>query len=347
MKCGQSALRPLSKQEQSGEVFLFFMATFGHPVDADIRMKKVLVITYSQSGQLEEIVTNIVRPLREEVDIDHHRLVPDPPFPFPWTDMTFWDAMPESVRMIPSGLEKLDIPTNAAYDLVILGYPVWFLSPPIPLTTFLKSAEGRILLNGRPVLTVIGARNMWVGAQEDVKQMISSAGGMLKGNIVLRDRHHNLPSVVSIIYWMMTGSKDRYLGIFPKPGVSDEDIAGAEVFGKPVLHAIREGDYDGLQEELLKINAVELQPSIVSLERRAKKIFQVWSGLILKKGGAGDPARTGRLKMFKWYLLFVIFAVSPIATIIFYLTYPFFFLSVRRKMNYFKGVGLMKDKQTA
>jgi hypothetical protein len=174
--------------------------------------------------------------------------------------------------------------------------------------------------------------------------MISESGGNLKGNIVLRDRHHNMPSVVSIIYWMMTGKKDRYLGIFPKPGVSDRDITEAVKFGNPILDAISNSKFDNLQNELLKLNAVELEPNVVSMERKAKRIFWIWSGLILKKGGAGSGRREGRLKIFKWYLLFVIFAVSPIATIVFYLTYPFFFPGIRRKMNYFRGVEFALSK---
>jgi hypothetical protein len=310
-------------------------------------MKKVLVVTYSQSGQLDEIVANLIKPLQGKVEIHYEQLKPDPPFPFPWTDMTFWDAMPESVRMIPSSLEQLKTDPYTDFDLVILGYPIWFLSPPIPLTTFLKSGEAHKMLKGKPVITVIGARNMWVGAQEEVKKMISECGGNLTGNIVLRDRHHNIPSVVSIIYWMMTGKKDKYLGIFPKPGVSDQDIDGAERFGIPIQECLKNNDFSSLQDRLLELKAVEMEPNVVSMERKAKRIFHVWSGLILKKGGPGSNDRIPLLKMFKWYLLFVIFAISPIATIVFYLTYPFFFLSVRRKMEYFKGVDLGYGKQSA
>jgi hypothetical protein len=301
-------------------------------------MKKVLVITYSQSGQLNEIVENILQPLRDNIELHWEKLRPVPSYPFPWTDMTFWDAMPESVRKIPSELEPLSVDHEENYDLVVLGFPIWFLSPPVPITTFLKSDKARNLISGRPVITIIGARNMWVSAQEDIKKMIFELGGKLVGNIVLRDRHHNLPSVVTIIYWMMTGKKDRYLGIFPKPGISDKDIAEAAKFSEPISEAIRLSNYTNLQDELVKLNAVELQPNVVSMERKAKRIFWVWSGLVLKKGGAGSAERISRLKMFKWYLLFVIFVVSPIATIIYYLTYPFFFLQVKRKMNYFRGV---------
>ena len=88
------------------------------------------------------------------------------------------------------------------------------------------------------------------------------------------------------------------------------------------------------------MGAVELAPDITSIERKAKRIFYIWSGFILKKGGPGAKERIGRLKMFKWYLLFVIFAVSPIASLVFYLTYPLFYRRIRKNMTYFKGVAL-------
>ena len=303
-------------------------------------MKKVLVITYSQSGQIDKIVGNILKPFGDDVEIFYEKLIPVPDYPFPWTDLTFWDAMPESVRMIPSDLEPLDIDISKDYDLIILGYPIWFLSPPIPITTFLKSKAAKEILKGKPIVTIIGSRNMWVGAQEDIKKMVLEAGGLLKGNIVLRDKHHNLPSVITIIYWMMTGKKDRLWGIFPKPGVSAEDIEQSYRFGQPIVDALNADSFETLQADLISVNAVETLPSIVSIEQKGKRIFKIWSGLILKKGGAGSKARIGLLKLFKWYLLFVIFAISPIVTIVFYLTYPFFFLKINRNMDYYRGVKL-------
>lgn len=307
-----------------------------------LKVKQVLVVTYSQSGQLDSIVQNIIHELEQDKNIhmDFETLIPDPLFPFPWTDLSFWDAMPESVRKIPSNLKPLLFDPNKKYDLIILGYPIWFLSPPIPLTSFLKSEEAKKVMAGTPILTVIGARNMWVSAQEDIKRMIVANDGQLKGNIALRDRHQNLLSVITIIYWMMTGKKDNYLGLFPKPGISAADIQQATKFGAPIKEVLLSGIFDKLQQELCQLGSVELSPDITSIERKAKRIFYFWSGFILKKGGPGSKARVGRLKMFKWYLLFVIFAVSPIASLVFYLTYPLFYRKIRKNMAYFKGVEL-------
>lgn len=301
-------------------------------------MKNVLVITYSQSGQLTSIVDNILKNLIGDIKIYREYLKPIPDFPFPWKGISFYDVMPECVEMIPSKLQPMNFDTNINYDLIILGYPIWFLSPPIPLTTFLKTKEAKQTMNGKPIITVIGSRNMWVSAQENIKEMIAENGGRLVGNISLRDRHHNLPSVVTIIYWMGTGKKDRYLGIFPKPGVSDKDITEAERFGPPILEALKNDNFENLQDQLLELKSIDIVPSVVSTEKKGKKIFKIWSKFILKKGNTGNPARVTRLKMFKYYLLFVIFIVSPIVTLFYYLSYPFFFMKINKELKYFRGV---------
>lgn len=305
-------------------------------------MKNILVVTYSQSGQLNSIVDNVLKSLNDTSNIYREYLKPKPEFPFPWGGSSFWDAMPESVEMIPSKNETLEFDTTIDYDLIILGYPIWFLSPPIPLTTFLKSTEAKKVMNGKPIVTIIGSRNMWVGAQENIKTMISDNGGKLVGNISLRDRHHNLPSVVTIIYWMITGKKDNLWGIFPKPGISDKDIEEADRFGPTILNSLETNNFKVLQENLLQQRSVEIVASILSIEKKGKKIFKIWSKFIRKKGGPENPARETRLIMFKWYLLFVIFIISPIVTLFFYLTYPLFHFKIKRDINYYKGVNLIK-----
>lgn len=307
-------------------------------------MKKILIVTFSQSGQVDNIVSNISNNFPDTVEIHYEKLVSNPPFPFPWKGISFYDAMPESVQMISSNLKPISFDTNADFDLIILGYPIWFLSPPVPVTTFLKSQEAKKVMAGKPVITVIGARNMWVMAQEDIKKMILDIGGVLTGNIVLQDKHNNLISVITIIYWMMTGKKDRYLGLFPVPGVSDDDISNVKRFAPVIAEAVDSKDFNSLQNKLLSLKAVELSPNIVSAEEKGKRIFKIWSGFILKKGGPGSVQRVRRLHMFKWYLLFVIFVVSPIVSVFFFLTFPVFFKRIRKKMKYYSGVELKTDK---
>lgn len=307
-------------------------------------MKKILVVTYSQSGQLEEIVRNVLSQFSEEIQIHHEKLVPIPEYPFPWTGNSFYDSMPESVENIPTKLKPTTFNPDDNFDLIILGYPIWFLSPAIPITSFLKTDAARKVLKGKPVVTIIGARNMWVSAQEEIKKMIVSAGGKLKGNIALNDKNFNLTSVVTIIYWMNTGKKDRYLGIFPKPGISDSDIAEAARFSPIINNATINDNFDDLQEKLLSEKSIILTPDVVSAEEKGKRIFKVWSSFILKKGGPGAPERVTRLKLFSWYLLFIIFVLSPIASLVYYITWPLLFIRIKRKLRYYRGVDLKVDR---
>ncbi|PJB57324.1 MAG: dialkylrecorsinol condensing enzyme, partial [Bacteroidetes bacterium CG_4_9_14_3_um_filter_41_19] len=80
-------------------------------------MAKVLVVTYSQSGQLDEIVSNVVSLLAGRVELVLEQLKPIPDFPFPWKGIDFYDVMPESVEMIPSALAPFNFNPEDHFDL--------------------------------------------------------------------------------------------------------------------------------------------------------------------------------------------------------------------------------------
>ena len=138
----------------------------------------------------------------------------------------------------------------------------------------------------------------------------------------------------------MSGKKNKYLGIFPKPGISDEDISNVSILSPVISNSVINSDYDNLNEKLIALKAVRLIPDIVSIEEKGKRMFKIWSKFILKKGGPESNKRAFRLKLFSRYLLFVIFVVSPIASLIYYLTWPVLFMRIRRKLKYYKGVRL-------
>jgi hypothetical protein len=282
------------------------------------KRKHILVISYSQSGQLDEIAASVLGPLEEDpgVAITVVRLQPKPVYPFPWDTQRFCDAFPESFQEIPCRLAPLDVDLDASYDLVVLAYQVWFLSPSIPVSAFLQSPEARRLLGGRPVVTLIGCRNMWLRAQEKVKARIAAAGGRLIGNIVLGDRSGNLTGVVTIAYWMLTGKKARFLKIFPLPGVDPADIRGARRFGIVLRKALAQ-DPPALDQSFLNaIGALRVEPAYIIFENRISKVFAIWSRLIRAKGGPGDPARQGRVRCFFYYLLAAIMILAPVAAVL-------------------------------
>ncbi len=104
------------------------------------------------------------------------------------------------------------------------------------------------MVQDTPVVTITGARNMWVNAYGGVRQMLLKAGARLVGNIALVDRHPNHISFFTIFHWLLGGKKDRLLGFFPYPGVSAADIAHSDVFGRTVFHTFRTGDWERLRK---------------------------------------------------------------------------------------------------
>lgn len=280
-------------------------------------MKKILVVQYSQTGQLTDIVKSILGPLSSDktIQIDTLTLQPQPDYPFPWSTQTFCDVFPESVEGVPCALAPLDCNPDESYDLIILAYQVWYLSPSIPVHAFLQSPEAKRLLNETPVVTVIGCRNMWLLAQERVKRCIRDMGGQHLGNIVLGDRASNLVGVATIAYWMLTGRKDRLLHIFPKPGVDESDIRGAFRFGV-ILRKALQGDGLSLDQQVLNaVGAVRVEPAYIIFENRIMKIFRIWARFIRRRGGPGAPARQRRVRCFFYYLLVAIAVLAPLATL--------------------------------
>jgi hypothetical protein len=304
-------------------------------------MKRALVIFYSQTGQLKEIVDSVTAPLGEDFALVFEELKPIPPFPFPWRGMPFFQAFPESVQEIPCVMEPFKFNPDQDFDLVILAYQVWYLSPSIPFTAFLQSPQARKVLKGRPVITILGVRNMWVMAQERVKRQIGDLGGTLVGNIVLVDPYPNLVSVVTIVRWLMKGEqkgKGLINGIFPQAGVPEQSIREAAKFGEVIRGAFRAGQLDELQDQLLKKGAVKVRPVLMNIEKRGQMMFGFWSRFVLKKGGYGDPAREGRLKLFKWYLFVVIYIASPIFSFIFWFAHKIFYKKSWRLVEYYSHV---------
>ena len=74
-------------------------------------MKRVLVVSYSQTGQLTAVVRSVAAPLvaspRNRRDVRDAR--PEEPFPFPWPFLEFFNTFPETVHARPRPLQPLRV----------------------------------------------------------------------------------------------------------------------------------------------------------------------------------------------------------------------------------------------
>lgn len=300
-------------------------------------MKNVLVIYYTQSGQLESIAKNIAKPFlnSEEINLTFYEIQLEKPFPFPWNKESFFDAFPESFLQIPTALKPVpDEILNTKFDLVLFHYQVWYLSPSIPINSFLKSDDAKKILNNTPVITISGSRNMWIMAQEKIKVLLRKANANLVGNVALVDRVGNLISVITIVEWMFSGVKKKYLGIFPLPGVSEKDIQESSLFGEIMLDSLQQNNLAQLQPKLVDAGAVKISSYLVTVDKTANKIFNKWSNIIYKN----QKNRKQLLKVFNVYLFLAIWLISPIVYILHLITYPLKLKSIKKETQYYQGV---------
>jgi hypothetical protein len=269
--------------------------------------KKVLAIYYSQSGQLGDIMRNFTAPLiAGGADVDIINVQPEVNYDFPWTGSRFFSVMPDCVLSVPAPLKPFQL-KQEEYDLVILGYQPWFLSPSIPSNSIIQHPEFRRIIKDTPVVTISACRNMWLSAFERIRKMLDEAGAQFVGNVALVDRNPNFISFVTIFYWMLSGKKERYLNIFPKPGVSDADIESVNKFGRILSAHLQSGEWQGLQQELVNNGAVTIKYPLMVIEGKAKYIFAAWAKFIAKRKN-----KMPWISAFKYYLFVALFLGAPI-----------------------------------
>jgi hypothetical protein len=300
-------------------------------------MKRVLLVHFSQTGQLARVARRLTSPLSGAGDVElvEEVLRPRQPYPFPWPLWKFLDTMPESVLLDPPALEPLSRRVDEDFDLIILAYQVWYLAPAGPMTAFLKSQTATRLLRGRPVVTVIACRNMWLLAQETVKRLIGEAGGILRDNVVLTDRGSALETFITTPRWLLTGQRDAFCGL-SAAGVSEDDIAGADRFGRALLDALRAHRERDTAPMLAGLGAVRVDPRLIFSERAARRAFSVWSRVIRLGGPQGSVGRLPLLALFSVYLVAMILLVVPASLLLQRLARPLLTRHLQSLQTYYE-----------
>ena len=287
------------------------------------RTYTIAVFYYTQTGQALAIARSLCAPLEAAgCRVVEREIRPVTPYPYPWTSEAFFQVFPESRLGIACAIEPIELSGAVAEaDLVIVAGQSWYLSLSTPLHAFFQSPEVRAYLRGRPVVFVNGCRNMWVMTQSETRRYLREIGARYVGFIELHDRAPNLVSVLTIIRWLFYGRKEA-TRLLPAAGVSQRDVADADRFGLIILRTLYDGQWEQLQERLMREGAVTFIPQLYFIERNGYRMWGRWAHFVRRRGGAGDPRRQGRLRLFKAYLFFVLYAVSPFGLLFYWLTYP-------------------------
>jgi hypothetical protein len=281
-------------------------------------MKHILVVYFSQTGQAKLALDATLYPFIENTNyqIDYLQIKPKKTLSFPWKYTEFFDVFPECVNAIPCELEQLEVDTSKNYDLVVVAYQPWFLSICVPINSFLQSPQAKSLLNNKPVVTIINCRNMWLGAQEKMKQQLLNLNAQLIGNITYVDSSANLISLITVLAFVLKGEKEKYLGFFPKYGVTQNRLVNAPNYGNLIKTHFEKNNFDSLQSELKAAGAVSIRGNLLIMEGRGKVLFPIYANYISKKGTQGSEQRKTRVRIFGIVLPTLILIFSPIITIV-------------------------------
>ena len=301
-------------------------------------MRQVLVVHFSQTGQLDRLVQSVCAPLLacSDIQVDFLALQPAQPFPFPWPFLGFFRIFPETVLQRPQPLLPLTVDADKRYDLVILAYQVWFLSPSLPLTSFLASPEAAHLLKDTPVVTLIGCRNMWLMAQEKVKARLAQLGARLVDNIALTDACGTAASFLATPLWLFTGRQKPYSWV-PRAGIDPAEIAAASRFGEAMAVRLTRDALPVEQPMLRGLGAVKIDEELIASEKVGNRSFQLWSRLLSALGPQQSRRRGVGLVIYIVFLLCLIVTVVPISALLKKLLAPLFQARIQREKAYFAG----------
>ncbi len=301
-------------------------------------MKRILVVHYSQTGQLSQAVAALARPLLNAgLQVSQAALIPQQPFPFPWSPLKFLDAFPESVQLAPGPLQPLGLPPDAEFDLIVLAYQAWYLSPSQPMTAFLQNAEAARLLRGKPVVTLVACRNMWLMAQEKMKALIAAAGGELRDHIALADPPENaLSSFITTPRWLLTGRRNAFWGL-PAAGIPAAELQGTARFGHALVAALARDAERGSGPMLAGLRAAPVDLKLILSEHAGHRAFRLWSRLLRAIGRPGSRVRQPFLLLFAVYLVLMILTVVPISRLLQILLAPLLRPRLLRLQNYYEA----------
>ena len=188
---------------------------------------------------------------------------------------------------------------------MVIAYTVWFLAPSQPIAAFLQRPETRRLLAGKPVITLIGCRNMWLAAQEKMKTLLAANGAQLVGNIVKTDACGTAASFVTTPAWLLTGNK-RYFRSLPAAGIAENELADGARFGEKLRDALLAGA--PLDETLFQnMGAARVDEKLIFSEKAASRSFYLWGRL---------------LAVYIVFLITLILTVIPISIVLKKLLHP-------------------------
>lgn len=190
-------------------------------------MERILVVYYSQTGQLKKILKNFCQNQGHGYIFDFIEITTSQ-YVFPLTWWKMFDMFPESVLQVPCEI-SYNKPNLQKYDVIVLGFQTWFLHLSLPMLSFIRSQDFNSFVSKKKVCLIMDCRNSWKEAMKTMENAVITNGGNIIGKHVFSNTCGNFMGVISILNWFFTGKKKK--SFLPEAGVSQNEIERARVYG--------------------------------------------------------------------------------------------------------------------
>jgi hypothetical protein len=287
-------------------------------------MKRILVLEYSQSGDVTQAATAFTAPFsRPGVQVHRECIQPVVPFPYPWGNVfRLFSIFPECFIPSSEDISPLSFQPDDCFDLVILAYQVWHLTPSIPIQAFFRSPYARALRD-TPVITVCVSRNMWHSASERMKLLLRNVSAIHVDNVVLTHQGPPFSTFVSVPRALLYGKRDRLWGIFPSAELSPRELDRMTRLGAVVADRLEDirPPYHPL---LAGQGAVEVKWRYIIPEIGASYFYQACAGIVTRIGHRSPRLRRLSTALFACLMFSVISLGLPLFLLVELLFYPLF-----------------------
>src|SRR5574340_291737 len=280
-------------------------------------MKRILLVYYSQSGDVAEAAEAFVRPLRTAgAEVVVGQIQSTVQYPYPWRTLgRLFDVFPECLLGLPPAIQPMAIGPDERFDLVVLAYPVWFLAPSLPVQGFLQSQYAKVL-EGTKVITLCVNRKMWHSASEMCKERLRKLNAFHIDNVVVTYKGPPLATFVTILRSLLMGKRDGLWGVFPSARVGREEVARLERLGAVVARQLDTLDTAPGSPLLKGLGAAEVIERYVVPELVAWSMYRRWARLVLVAGRLGRWARRAAIYVFILFVFAAVLVGLPLAIVL-------------------------------
>ena len=192
------------------------------------------------------------------------------------------------------------------YDLVVIGYQIWFLSPSLPILSVVNDPCFKNLVKDKKVVGIVTARNMWISGVRIINKRLKELGVESIKNIVLCDTSPAWATFVTTPRWMLTGKKEAF-SFFPEAGVARDEFKRAKNFATLLLQ-------NASNEALINCSHHQTRANII-MEKIGRPFFELWASIIYTLTKKDGFYRDLLLIFFRINLVFLILILLPVISV--------------------------------